>query len=216
MQTASSSTVVESVAPQPSAQPTTQYENIDTLPAKEEEDDVEQINIGSSVSAPPAAVAPIDDDEEIYKRRVLLIKLSAYREKLVHKLPGIKLDELEHKPVLELEKLLKDCEFSIGIANSSSMLRELSRYTLDFTGSMFSVQGLGSTLNQVPEYVDTIHEIGIKYANFVYTDPLTRLALIVAATAQQLYTQQAAQRQTIGPFLATPTHSNVTDQYKDL
>jgi hypothetical protein len=106
------------------------------LPALEEE--VKTINIGPPKASEPEVV--INNDTDVKKRRIMLIKLRAFKDRLGHKLPGIKLDNLEDLPVETLEKLLQDCEFSIGLSNSTSTLRGLSKHTFDVVGSIFSLE----------------------------------------------------------------------------
>lgn len=174
---------------------------------------IEIIEIGAEKRLAPVNVE-IQNENDIIERRRLILKIKEYKQLLAHKLNGINLDSLDTLSIDALEDLLKDIEFTVGVSSSAATLKAMSEGTFNAVGGMFNTPGLGTALCMNPEYVDTIHEVGIKYSSYIYQDPLVRLGLIVSQTAAVLY--QLNRNQEMAKLGSTPVSSTYTEKFNSL
>jgi len=75
-----------------------------------------------------------------------------------------------------------------------------------------TIRGLGTVLRQVPEYADTVNEIGLKNTHLIYQDPLVRLIFIATKVAMTLHNSQSAAHRT----LAAPLNNSFQEKYSAL
>lgn len=146
---------------------------------------VEVIEIGAAKELSPINISDKSNEDDVIERRRLILRIKEYKQLLSHKLNGINLDGLDTFSIDALQDLLKDVEFTVGVSSSAATLKVMSEGVFNAVGGMFNTPGLGSALGANPEYVDTIHEVGI--SSYIYQDPLLRLGLIVAQTAAVLH-----------------------------
>lgn len=189
------------------------------LPSAQLSSNIEIIDIGAGRGLPSAYNAPvynndIQNENDIIDRRRLILKIKEYKQLLSHKLNGLNLDSLDTLSIDALEDLLKDIEFTVGVSSSAATLKAMSEGTFNAVGGMFNTPGLGTALCMNPEYVDTIHEVGIKYSSYIYQDPLLRLGLIVSQTAAVLY--QMNRNQEMAKLGSTPVSSIYTEKFNSL
>lgn len=155
-----------------------------------------------------------ENEADIIDRRRLILRIKEYKQLLAHKLNGINLDNLDALSLDALEDLLKDIEFTVGVSSSAATLKAMSEGIFNAVGGMLHTPGLGSALCMNPEYVDTIHEVGIKYSSYIYQDPLLRLGLIVAQTAAILY--QMNRNQEMARLASTHVSQSSTEKFSSL
>jgi hypothetical protein len=105
---------------------------------------------------------------------------------LGHRLSALQFDGLDSMSTTALQVLLIDVEFTVDVSSSISTLRNASEHLFNLLKNSFSTPGLGTCLSKNPEYVDTIHEVEIKYSSYIAHDPMTWLALIIGQTVYML------------------------------
>lgn len=173
---------------------------------------IEIIEIGTGKGATRVNIESNEND--IIDRRRIILKIKEYKQLLAHKLNGIHLDNLDTLSIEALEDLLKDVEFTIGVSSSAATLKAMSEGVFNTVGGLLHAPGLGSALCMNHEYVDTIHEVGIKYSSYIYQDPLLRLGLIVTQTAAVLF--QMNRNQEITRLASSPVSSTCTEKFNSL
>jgi hypothetical protein len=92
----------------------------------------------------------------------------------------------------------------------------MSKLTFDVMGSFVDAPGLGTALDMNPEYVDSVHEAGIKYSRSIITDPLVRIGFIAVTTAYTLHTNKRKVSEICNPFLANTVEPELKKRYNDL
>jgi hypothetical protein len=129
----------------------------------------------------------------------------------------INLNNLESMDEYQLEDLLEEVKFAVGVHNSCGFVKGMAGVGISITESAVSphLNGFGVALSAIPEYNDTLDEITLIYGDYIYTNPLMRLGFIVSSTAFQIYRLNNAQS-AINNLLVKPVVPSVNSNYRDL
>lgn len=162
-------------------------------------------------------VPQLDTEDPVIYRRKLITKIVGIKNRFGHRLGNINLNNLELLDELQLEDLLREITYAIGVQNSCGFVKGVANAGLSIAESMVSphLNGLGQALSQIPEYNDTIDEITLVYGDYLYTNPMLRLATIISTTAMQVYRVNNAHN-AVNNLLKTPVVNNINNNYKDL
>lgn len=167
---------------------------------------------------------PISDQpsDPVYRRslikQLMMYKMSRLSKYLI--MFDLSSQSLEMKSQQELEDLLRECKYTVGVRTNLAFFQSAAEnglvgleYTATRTG--LRVQGLSFYLQKNEEFQDLIAEVGLKYSNITYVEPEARLGLLVVRTALALHNMNKSQEAT-KEFLNSEISKTVQDKYQDL
>ncbi len=127
---------------------------------------------------------------------------------------------LELKSQIELEDLLHEIKYTVGIRSNLTFFQSAAENGL--VGAEFMtckiglrVQGLAYYLQKNEEFQDLVAEVGLKYSNYTYIEPEARLGLLVMRAALRLHNLNKSQEET-NKFFNGEISKTVEEKYKDL
>jgi hypothetical protein len=155
----------------------------------------------------PAPIAEEDAEE----RRKLLRRIKNYQTFFASELTDVDTSQAQFLGIESLRVLAEDVAHMVGTRRSAAQSRtmyvgglQLSEKVGPYAG--LNLEGLASMAASSEDLLRTVDEVGVKYANELYIDPLIRLGMAtmqLALAVDNLNRQKEAQSTTETPPAAT-------------
>jgi hypothetical protein len=132
---------------------------------------------------------------DIERRKLVLIiqryEKSRFRDFLASMNIDLSQDSIDKFDNRELEKLLDDCRYTISQKNGNNMIETGSLKAIEmmesFLTNIYKIDGLSKVLKSNEQFLDTLTELSLEYANLTYISPEKRMAYIVLSNAMMVH-----------------------------
>lgn len=161
-------------------------------------------------------------DDLIYKAQ-LKSKITQYFNVFGRFLGKMILIDLDSKPIIELEILLKEVKSIVAnrnIENNIKGIISMGPSIIEHTGGKVGLQleGYAQLINSNDEYYLTCQEIILEYnvLEGINISPINRLVYILGANAMFLHQANAASKKALNDKLNTEVKDNIKEKFSDL
>ena len=158
----------------------------------------------------------MEEEDPVIARCKLILHINKYKHRFGTDLLHINFAQLDLLSIEQLEDLLKEIVFTIGVKNSCGMVKGIVGGGIMIAENFIpQLNGLRAALEKEQMYNDTIDEASLLYSNYIYTNPLLRLGFMISTVAMQVYHKNQA-NVIVNSYLSNPIPSSTNKTYQDL